>query len=150
MLVQVGTSTTGASFIAIPQPGFSGNGAKHHGIAFAVPNCGSMSTYVDQYDFSIDAGWFSPTHSPRITAAERMKLDGSLGPENSGVMNDHTTISENSAAPTKAALRAAEFFTMPARRRFVRRPPRPLVLVTNTCLGLALQRFVANDRERLW
>ena len=56
MLVHGGISTIGASSTAMPQPGFSGNGAKHQGIELATPNCGSISTYVVQYDFSMDAG----------------------------------------------------------------------------------------------
>ena len=58
-----------------------------------------MSTVVVQYDFNGAGNTLSPTHSPRTTAAERTKFEGSSGPENNGVMSDHTAISANTATP---------------------------------------------------
>jgi hypothetical protein len=79
-----------------------------------------------------------------------MKLEGSSGLENNGVINDHTTIKKKNAAPIFKALRAANVFTTPKHRHFARTPLRLLALVTSTGLGQALQQLRVIGHEQLW
>ena len=79
-----------------------------------------------------------------------MKLEGSSGPEKSGVRKDHTTINEKNAMPILTAFRAAIFSTRPKHHRFAQIQLRPLVLATNTCRGLGQQLLHAVDPEQPW